>query len=254
MASVTQANMRLSIVNGTAFVDFSAADTLTPYLGARLTISDSAGKKLVGYIKAAGEGETYGSELLPNTAFDNTTSVVEFWHVTVASVAGGQSGNCLQVTSAGGDGQAQEVPSSLVSGRLYKLTGYLKNGGDWPVMKLALNGSPYTNWVMLGNESLPSWTLRTGYGVATTTEASASVFFVGYTDGQTSLYDEVSLKQVTAPSSTGVTIVSTPDGTTYSWASEESGFNRNDSSGYTYDIGYVPADDMGVYDYVLQEG
>ena len=55
--SVTQANMRLSIVNGTAFADFSAASVLTDYLGFRLEVSDSAGKKLIGYIKAAGTGD-----------------------------------------------------------------------------------------------------------------------------------------------------------------------------------------------------
>ena len=54
--SVTRANSRLSLVDGTAFVDFSAAGTLTDYLGQKLTITDSAGKKAVGYIKAAGTG------------------------------------------------------------------------------------------------------------------------------------------------------------------------------------------------------
>ena len=54
--SVTSSNMKLSAVNGTAFVDFSTANVLTdyvPYKG-KLTITDSAGKKLIGYIKAAG--------------------------------------------------------------------------------------------------------------------------------------------------------------------------------------------------------
>jgi len=32
--SVPQANMKMSIVAGTAFVDFSAANALTPYVGA----------------------------------------------------------------------------------------------------------------------------------------------------------------------------------------------------------------------------
>lgn len=48
--TVALVNSRLSLVNGTAFVDFSAAGTLTPYIGGKLTVTDSAGKKAVGYI------------------------------------------------------------------------------------------------------------------------------------------------------------------------------------------------------------
>ena len=39
-----------------------------------------------------------------------------------------------------------------------------------------------------------------------------------------------------APSTTGVIITSTPDGSTYNWASKEEGFNYNDASGYSYSI------------------
>ena len=61
--SVTRANMKISAIDGTAFVDFSAADVLTNYLGGKLTITDSAGKKITGYIKAAGTGEMLSDEL-----------------------------------------------------------------------------------------------------------------------------------------------------------------------------------------------
>ena len=63
--SVTRANTKISAVDGTAFVDFSTANVLTdyvPYKG-KLTITDSTSKKLVGYIKAAGTGETYNDVL-----------------------------------------------------------------------------------------------------------------------------------------------------------------------------------------------
>ena len=50
------------------------------------------------------------------------------------------------------------------------------------------------------------------------------------------LFDEASLKQVLTPSATGVTIVSAAGGSTYNWTYEQSGFNRNDSSGYTYKV------------------
>jgi hypothetical protein len=93
--------MKLSLVNGTAFVDFSAAGALTPYICGQLTITDSSGRHLVGFIKAAGSGETYGSELMSNTNFAATTGIGSF-NTTLAIVGGGQSGNALQVTLAGG--------------------------------------------------------------------------------------------------------------------------------------------------------
>ena len=46
----------------------------------------------------------------------------------------------------------------------------------------------------------------------------------------------ISLKQVLTPSATGVTITSTAGGTTYNWASIESGFDYNDAKGYTYKL------------------
>ena len=56
--------------------------------------------------------------------------------------------------------------------------------------------------------------------------------------------DFVALNQTTrnwrglaaSPSTTGVTITSTPDGSTYNWATKEEGFNYNDASGYSYSI------------------
>ena len=38
---------------------------------------------------------------------------------------------------------------------------------------------------------------------------------------------------------TGVTITSTPDGSTFNWATKEEGFNYNDDSGYSYEIEYT---------------
>jgi hypothetical protein len=50
------------------------------------------------------------------------------------------------------------------------------------------------------------------------------------------LFDTVSVKQRLTPSVTGVTQTSQPGGSTYIWASIESGFNYNDAGGYTYEI------------------
>ena len=50
------------------------------------------------------------------------------------------------------------------------------------------------------------------------------------------LFPSHDIKQVLTPSATGVTITSTPNGSTYNWASKEAGFNYNDANGYTYQL------------------
>ncbi|OPY77746.1 MAG: hypothetical protein A4E64_01002 [Syntrophorhabdus sp. PtaU1.Bin058] len=59
--------------------------------------------------------------------------------------------------------------------------------------------------------------------------------------GKYELFDTISVKQILAPSVTGVTIVSAPGGETQSWESIEEGFNFNDAAGYTYDIYEIPS-------------
>ena len=55
----------LSLESGKAFITNPSVD-LTPYRGMRIVLTDSAGKELSGFIKAAGTGETYGDELITN--------------------------------------------------------------------------------------------------------------------------------------------------------------------------------------------
>ena len=65
--TVTKANMRLSGVDGLAFVDFGAANVLTTKVGHLLKITDSAGKSIMGYIKAAMAGESLDTEVATGT-------------------------------------------------------------------------------------------------------------------------------------------------------------------------------------------
>lgn len=229
--TVTQANMRLSIVNGAAFVDFSAAGTLTPYLGDKLSITDSSGKTLVGYIKAAGTGETYGSELLSNTTFDDTSYL---WNsgATISSVSGGQSGNALQVSLTTAYGYAgQNV--TVTSGALLRYSCYMKLGTETSYEYIQV-GDGNNSQLAQAIASPSSWTQYILYVTANTSPEYAT--YRGVTSGTTSLFDTASSKQVLTPSAMGVTIVSASGGSTYNWTSEGSGFNRNDSSGYTYSI------------------
>lgn len=230
--SVTKANMRLSLATGVAFVDFSTALTLTPYVNHRLEIADSTGKKIIGFIKAVGSGETLDSELLPNTAFSNTDDIYAN-NSSLASNAGGQSGNHLEVTATSDWGSGILV-ATTAAGNLVKLTVYTKNGTQGTnLIQISQQAAPYAVYFLEG-ASNANWTLRTGYG--TSKDTGTSVVFFGGENTKTSLFDTASLKKVLTPSSTGVTIVSASGGSTYNWKSEESGFNRNDTSGYTYEI------------------
>ncbi len=104
--SITQANMRLSGVDGGAtasggaFVDFTAANILTTKLGNLLEIFDSSNRKISGWIKAAGTGETVGAELVTDPGFAAVTKAA------AKSVSGITKANPGVVTFAAGHGYA----------------------------------------------------------------------------------------------------------------------------------------------------
>lgn len=242
--SVTLANKKLSLVNGTAFADFSAANVLTDYIGMRLVVTDSAGKKAVGYIKAVGTGETLGDELVSNGTFDSdTTGWAADGSALLSSVAGGVSGNCLQVTENGALNPATVQIIPVTQGRLYKITASVKQGSSSTYRMYPYGTAmPYRTQ---DRTSTSSWTtletLTYGASPYALAKDTSSVWLVllavaSKDSGLTHLFDNVTFKQVLTPSATGVTITSTPNGSTYNWTSIESGFNFNDASGYTYVI------------------
>jgi hypothetical protein len=234
--NVTFANIILSSINGTAFVDFSAVGALTNYLGGKLTITDHAGHKLIGYIKAAGTGETYGTERLANTTLENTTGVSSSIG-TLSSVAGGQVGNCLQVANTGNAASTAYETPAVTNGWAVKAQAYLKKGTSTEAgLMIQQNDGDYLVYTAKYNTAA-SWVLNSIYFCADVTSYLFK-FLVDWEDtaGLTALFDEASCKQVLTPATTGVTIVSALGGSTYNWTSEESGFNRNDTGNYTYSI------------------
>ena len=216
--SVTLANSRLSLVDGKAFVDFSAPHTLTPYLNGKLTLTDSAGKKAIGYIKAAGTGETLGDELVSDTTFDSAGD----WTPDAAwSVAGGVA-TCVPTV---GRDLINSGGTALLAGVLYKTA---------LEITARTAGSLWVRYPQIG---------LFHSSVAAHTEYICNVDTTGKKPQLQSLSSSFSgsitsfsVKQVLTPASTGVTITSTRGGTTYNWTSIESGFNYNDASGYTYTI------------------
>ena len=237
--SVTRANTKISAVDGTAFVDFSTAGVLTNYAPkSKLTLTDSAGKKLVGYIKAAGTGETYGSELITNgdmEAGNPPTGWSPNGGSTLSSVAdertsgsGSKSMNAVRGTSP--------IPAfngaTAISLGLYRCSAWYRNIDAISVYAAFSGGM---GGLILASTASTDWTYGEAYGTSTTTNAQGNAFLVGAV-GVQGRYDDMSQKQVLTPAVTGVTITSTADGSTFNWASKEAGFNYNDASGYTYTI------------------
>jgi hypothetical protein len=229
--------MRLSTINGSAFVDFSASGTLTPYVGDELIITDHSGHQLLGYIRATGTGETYGSQLLSNSSFNTTSSLAAYYSANFLVQSGGYTGNELQVTpTASGGTVGQSFTASI--GMLLRNSVYLTKGTETSYVGFNIDDSGFST--LESAYPLPSsWTQYILY--ATADSATLEQEYVGGTSGLTSLFSVPSTVQVLTPSTTGVTIVSTAGGPTYNWTSIASGFSLNDSGGYMYTIS-VPGD------------
>jgi hypothetical protein len=223
--TVSLANIRLSLA-GTAFVDFSAAGTLTPYLGYRLALTDSAGKKAIGYIKAAGTGETLGDVLNVSNCINSVGYPYETFDGTSAT-----GFRAISTGDTGSGGTAKELTYS--SGGLYKTVyTYAKTSGGNVYSAPALNDH-LTDIGVTVTKSISGEAIE--YTVVTTTVSDGTWKWSTGSAVEFAI-SNLAIKQVLTPSATGVTIVSTPGGTTYNWASIESGFNYNDSSGYTYAV------------------
>jgi len=221
--SVTQANMKISAVNGTAFVDFSAASVLTDYLNHLLIIKDSSGRVIQGYIKAAGAGEELDNEVLADPDFDATLSWIKHGGWTV-------SDGLATVNTAS---QYRQVYQgfNLTVRKLYKMQTVVNSYTQGQVTFLFDNqvwGTPITS---TGTKTVYKTTIGgdQSYGLVTNLAATAQMDF-----------SSITLKQVLIPSATGCTIVNQKGGATYNWGSKDANFNYNDSSGYTYTIYSVP--------------
>lgn len=248
MPSVTQANCKKSLVDGTAFLDvavdlsaYASLDTATfhPYY---IELTDSASKVAWGYIGASGSGEALGSELVTNGNME-TADPPSGWlpgaNTTLDGVAdertGGAGAQSLEVEVTSGTGDAhQEIVT--IAGAIYKLPFWAKNIDAASLSVQAFDDAAYTI-KLLESDSLVgyvAWAQCTGYFSAVSIQARVRMRVSG--TNVTARFDDVSCKQLTDCSTNGVHILSTIEGSTRNWADIESGFNYNDSSGYTYEI------------------
>lgn len=214
--SVTRANLRLSTVNGLAFVDFSAAGALTPYIGCRLTIIDSTGDTLVAWISEEGTGETLGEELNVNGDFAAGNAN---WTRSNVDCATGQA-----IFSGDAATLSQDIGATI--GRLYR-------------QQYTIASSNHTDLFYSASGFTGSRAISKAVGTHTyylTAVDSDPLFYVAFGAGFQTVMDDVSTKQVTAPSATGVWLVSAQGGATRNCTSIGASFTLNDPGNYSYRI------------------
>jgi len=243
--TISLANMKISAVDGTAFVDFSTANLLTPYLNWKLTVYDSALRALVGYIKAAGTGETYGDELLSDGGMESLN-----WDVYTDSPSRtlsndtrpGSAGSYSLDGVRGIDNVLYQRSLSLTNLALYYNSGWIKNisasvGVAWGYGNY---GSRVWGTGIYSNSL--SWVEQKGYFSKDPSLSVAWAYvIISGAAGNEGRFDDFSVKQVLTPSNSGVTICSAFGGSTQNWQSKDANFNYADSSGYTYKLEPSPA-------------
>ena len=237
-ASVAQGAVRASFTDTASFiwipgVDLSDYDGVagvsTPYL---VELEDSAGLKARAYLAEQGAGETLSAEGLANPTFDSDVNNWTAYVSTLASIVGGQSNNCCELTRSSGDSQFAAAISSLPSKPpLNKLSVYAKSGTSGnETFRLIGAAEVYKEGTTTG-----SWVQHELYAMQDTIY-TIKLQKQSATAG-TMLFDEASKKTVTdGPALYSLRVVSAENGATQSWASIETGFDVNDPAGLTYRI------------------
>jgi len=193
--SVTQANMRLSGVDGTAFVDFGAANVLTTKIGHLLKITDSANKSIMGYTKAAMAGESLDTEIATGTL-----TALKLFKITATEVNHFGTGKVVgsYFTSAGTETcDANNKVQQVLIGATTGVTIVSSKGGatyNWFNKNSAFNwndASGYTYQIIKENRAVTVATsnVSAGNALIDTTTANAFAAPVGvdltaYQDGR----------------------------------------------------------------------
>ncbi|MFA5378018.1 MAG: carbohydrate binding domain-containing protein [Dehalococcoidia bacterium] len=177
--------------------------------------------------------ENVGSDLVSNGAFSSDATGWTAVDCTIASVAGGQAGNCLEITRTGADIQYAHQTITVVANHTYKISGYIKSGTSGNESGALYIYEGETILTSLGGTSSGDWTAFTAYFKPSTTSVVVRIVKQSATAG-TMLFDTVSIYDQT-PAYVGADQVA-PDGwtkaTTMSLYREYSGENTAYGSFY----------------------
>jgi len=228
-ASFWPAYPGLIAVDGSAAVRFEGVDispyagvagTSTPYM---IVITDSAGKKIWGYLAEADGTLALGADIFGGNG-DCATDFFDLKGTGWSHDAGNEEYDCDGSQATGTNLQENDI---LTIGKLCKIVFTVRNyitgtitplaGKDGLGMGQIADGT-YTEYIVcLGNTNFYLY---------------ANSSFDGSVDDNT-------VQEVTALGADGCHVVSTKNGSTRNWANKEAGFDYNDSSGYTFEIKYI---------------
>jgi hypothetical protein len=207
----TISGLRISSVDGAAFID--ACADLVPYADGNhlVEIYDASGRMLRGYLGAAGDGEDLGPEIVDAWA-NGATIPYETWTVG--------AGNLItQAVNSSGSG----VANKTVSPTLYALYKCVN------AITLTSETMPTIRWRTVslteGNTFTSNATSYQTINVAS--EGNVSIISTAATDFALTSF---SLKKVTGPSTSGAVIVSAKGGATENFAYKSASFTFNQAS------------------------
>ena len=148
--------------------------------------------------------DTLGPEILTNPSFDSNTTGWNAYNSTLASVAGGQTNNCLQITMVSGTNQSTNTAVTTVVGTRYRYTVYVKSGTSGN--EAGWIGAQKIDFSSIGQTaftSSASWTMVTYEFVAVETTTTL-VLVKNSTTAGTMLFDTASFKTITYPATLSI--------------------------------------------------
>jgi hypothetical protein len=198
----TVTGLRISAVNGTAFIDNAGATIPTLADGNHIIeIYDSSNRMLKGFLKAAGTGETLDTNIF--SSYDFTSG----WTPVNATINGSNQFTVMEN-----------------NGNIYK-TGLT----TVPALYKILFSSSQTQGVSsLGGAFNTIFMDVITYNTA----VYSTIRFYNTLKDAVVTINSVSVQQVLTPSSSGATIVSTKGGTTYNFAYRNTSFTYNAANYY----------------------
>ncbi len=229
----TNGAVAVCLADGGAFVmpdDGSGAD-LSPFANTHIIkLVDSAGKVAWGYLSSAGTGETLGSELVTNGDF---ASDISGWTLNAGAGGGSITWDAGTLKFLQGAGSvvmyARQDSVAAEANKLYRalfsITAQL--GVTYTKIYIGKSGGPsdyYYESPYGGVRDITRMVCAEGQIRMQLNDAQGAGYY--------SNWDNISLKQVTAPPATGCWVVSSLGGGTRDWASVDAGFDPNDIAGY----------------------
>lgn len=224
---LTSADSRCSFAAGDSWLAWDALD-FSGYAGAGwfIRLVDSSGNYAEGYSGAVGSGETLGSELQTYwnmEAGDPPTGWTSLSGSTLSSVAdertGGAGSKSLNVVYGTG--------STVAYSGHFGSTGMLIFGSVWMrnIDATSISVGMYAHESTFAPVTSTSWTNRTIYKI----RADNGAYYARVTGsvGESSRFDDLSMKQITEPAATAIHILDGPSGSS-GWAKVDSGFDYND--------------------------